>query len=467
MIDTITFLYGGGPASSPNNIGQFTALGENLAASGELSSAKFNLLSGQLFLLVPSLREGLRWIISDLRAKEGIFGALIPEATWQKDNDPYFYWDILTVPANLIKGFSISLDNPPDLTIDTDSTSYQFPEHAIASGKHTFFVLPFVSKIIAVQDSLLKFDIWVDVDLPVINNLSPSPGQITPDNHIPISCYLFDQDSGLDLNLTTLTLNNETAPYQYDSKKQALNLEPQFLPEGRNTVLLKAVDAVGNYTVKAWEFIVDTQPPVGSILINNGQKITNSAYVSINIDCSDSVSGVKNIYISNDGVFDTELNHPYAYTPLIKDWLVSEPNLDGLKTVFVKFQDAAGNLSESFKAAITLKLLTPDTRIISGPASITKEVFADFIFEATKPGCLFRFKLDNQDWSEWSDSREAHFSGLAEGNHYFYVKAGFDLDQDKEITIDEEDATPASWVWAIKPEGLLEKLRERILFWRR
>lgn len=467
-LGVITFLQGAGAVSTRNNTANWTAVGENIAYITTLGGAQFRSLVGQLFLLVSPAEALLRWLISNLQAKTEILGPIIPEATWQKDNDPYFYWQIEVIPVESIEGFSISLDTLPDSVIDTTQSNYQFSLDSIPSGKHTFYVLPYTSGKVWGEQSLLSFAIWVDVDLPVVNSVLPIAASLISDNRIPISCSLSDIDSGIDKVATTLTLNNQTVPFDYDPERQTLTYMPDTaLAEGENTVLLKAVDAVGNSLVKAWDFIVDTQPPTGSILINAGQTVTHSAYVSINIAAGDSISGVKNIYLSNDGVFDTELNKPYPYSPLIPNWLLREPDTSGTKTVYAKFQDVAGNLSQTYKAEINLELLTPNTRIISGPPTISEETGATFMYEASRAGCLFSYKLDNLNWSDWQSADKAEFSGLTTGNHYFYVKSGFDLNGDGNITIDEEDPTPAQWVWTIKPKGYFEKLRERILFWRR
>lgn len=463
----ITLMNGTGAISSTNNEAIFTVVGENVVSLEESLSANTRLIAGQAYLFsLKRLVEKIK-VISDLRAKTDIFGEPINEAIWQRDNDPYFYWKVEIEPAELLSGYSVSLDTLPDLIIDVTSNSYLFSENSIISGKHIFYCLPFNSGGLPETDSQLQFEIWVDADVPIIKEINPQAGLVTNDKYIPISCSLYDTDSGIDKFNTLLTLNEKEILFEYDTEAQLLTYKSDTaLSEGRNTVLLKTYDNVGNYTTKGWDFIVDTQPPAGGILINNGDEVTHSAYVSINIEALDETSGIKNIYISNDGVFDTELSSPYPYGPIVSNWLLSSPDVNEKKSVYVKFEDFAGNVSEVYSDEIILELQTPDTRIVSGPSPVTKEKDASFIYAASKTGSRFSYKLDNSDWSNWLDTKEASFSGLSEGNHYFYVKSGFDLNGDGSITIDEEDATPAQWIWTIS-EKELQKQKERTLFWER
>lgn len=463
----IALINGAGAISSTNNEAIFTVIGENIVSLEESLSTNTRLLAGQVYLFsLKRLVEKMK-VISDLKAKTDIFGGLITEAIWQKDNDPYFYWKVEIEPSDLLTGYSVSLDTSPDLIIDVTANSYFFSENSIISGKHIFYVLPFNSGGLPETDSMLQFEIWVDADMPIIKEINPQAGLVTRDSYIPITCSLFDADSGVDKFNTVLTLNEEGILFEYDSEQQRLKFKPvTALPEGRNTVLLKAYDNVGNFLTKGWDFIVDTQAPAGSILINNGDEVTHSAYVFINIDALDETSGIENIYVSNDSVFDTELSSPYPYSPIISNWLLSSPDVNEKKTVYVKFEDFAGNLSDAYKDEIILELQTPDTHIVSGPSPVTKEKDASFIYESSKAGSRFSYKLDNLDWSSWIDAKEADFSGLTDGNHYFYVKSGFDLNGDGNITIDEEDATPAQWVWTIS-DIEAQKQKQKILFWER
>lgn len=465
-MDTITLLQGGGALSSSNYSVQWTAFGEGIGSTSEGSSSEYSILSGQLYLLSLS-PPGVKYVISDLTAKTDIFGSIIPPATWTRDNDPYFYWKLEVDPAS-IEGFSVSLDTLPDQTIDTSETSYQFEPDSIASGKHVFYVLPSTAVGVWQQESMLSFDLWVDTDAPLINNVEPAAGSVIANKYVSIGASVSDAYSGFDKLSSTLTLNGQGVSFDYDEKEQLVNYTPAGgLGEGKNTVLLNAVDKVGNSATKVWEFIIDTESPTGNILINGGQEVTYSPYVTINISVEEGVSGIKYIYISNDGIFDAELNNPYPYSPTITNWLLADPDVNGLKTVYVKFRDQAGNLSEAYKDQIELQLRTPNTRIISGPASTTEETVANFVYESSRPSCLFSHKLDGQDWSEWQAGDKASFSGLAAGGHHFYVKSGFDLNGDGKITIEEEDATPAQWAWNIKGEGAEEKKEKKTLFWRR
>jgi len=470
-IDLAVVISGGGATISDSSDAKFTAIGENNIYITLLSSLNNLTYTGQAYLLVSLLSNEQfpqRLLISNLLAFAGALGSPIAQKTWQTYNEPYFSWQIDVVPTQLLRGFAVSLDVFPNTNdITTDAPDYQFTE-AIPSGKHTFYVLPFTFDKGAEQASLLSFDIWIDKDAPSVSQMSPASGAILTSASTPVSCVVSDADSGIDLGSTSLTINSSTEAFNYDAGTMILTTKPgTVLSEGKNSVMLKAYDNVGNYVTKAWDFILDTVPPQGTILINGGQQTTHSAFVTINVKAFDETTQIQSVYLSNDGVFDTEMNHPLSYSPEIAGWLLAQPDTDGDKVVYAKFKDGAGNLSQACTAHIILKRLTPDTRIISGPSTVSQDTGADFKYDASKPGCLFSYKLDNGDWSGWSTQNNTHFEGLSPGNHYFYAKAGFDLNNDGNISIDEEDATPAQWVWAVQPQGYLEKLEKRILFWRR
>lgn len=469
-VQLIEFMQGGGFTSSANLSAQYTAIGGSLISLQLSTSSNFNLLTGFIHLLslVESVfPEGA--LIADLTCRTDVLGDLIAPATWQRDNDPYFYWIIIAEPESLVSGFSVSLDVEPDETMDIAAPHYEYPQPGIASGKHIFYVLPYTSGGEGwSRDNQLSFEIWVDEDVPSVSRTRPMPNEITADGLALISCQLDDAHSGIDIAATTLTLNGSNAAFNYDTGSKLLTYKPDTpLTEGKNTVFVKAYDVAGNYVVKGWDFLVDTMPPSGSIKINNAEAFTHSAYVFLNIEAQDAISGVKSIYLSNDGVFDTEMTEPRPYNTVIPNWLLSDPNTDGVKNVYVKFADGAGNVSQTYQASIHLKRLTPDTNIISGPEASTGQTSAAFRYEASKPGCQFSYKIDNQDWSGWLSVKEASFAGLALGNHYFYVKGAYDLNGDGTISLDEEDATPASWVWTVMSEEEMEELKEKILFWRR
>jgi len=466
--DLSVVIAGGGATVAAKSDAKFTAIGENNIYLLLVSSPSHNVAAGQGFLLgvLQAIQPPSPWLISDLRAYTAPLGAPIPEKTWTKDADPYFEWRIDIEPPNLLKEFWVALDADPDGSTKTYTSSYQFPDASIPSGEHTFSVLPvgFTEK----PDLLtaLKYEIWVDRTPPYLNQVSPTPGSTVNQSATPVSSFASDSDSGLDLAATTFTINGGSAGSTYDAGTRRLTAAGS-LSEGRNSVMIKAFDLVGNYVTQGWDFIVDTQPPVGSIAINAGAALTHSAYVSIYIEAKDTTSQVGGVYLSNDGVFDTEMQHPIAYQPVIPNWLLVEPDVDGVKNVYAKFRDSAGNLSQTYAASITLRRLTPDTRIISGPETLTEKKDADFTFEASKPGCLFSYALDTQGWTDWQLTATIHLSGLSLGNHHFYVKSGFDLNGDNKITIDEEDATPAQWVWTIQTPAEIEKMKQKILFWRR
>lgn len=92
----------------------------------------------------------------------------------------------------------------------------------------------------------------------------------------------------------------------------------------------------------------DTTPPTGSVSINAGAPATAQRVVTLGLVASDDASGVTQMRFSNDGLsFSPAV--PYAGTA---QWGLA--GADGTKTVFVQYQDGAGNWSGAFSATILL-----------------------------------------------------------------------------------------------------------------
>lgn len=85
----------------------------------------------------------------------------------------------------------------------------------------------------------------------------------------------------------------------------------------------------------------------------------------------------------------------------------------------------------------------PDTTIQFGPASLTKETSATFVFSASKQNCAFKCVLDSQPEEDCESSKT--YQSLAEGQHDFSVYA---INQ-----IGEEDESPASYSWTVDLSG--------------
>ena len=92
----------------------------------------------------------------------------------------------------------------------------------------------------------------------------------------------------------------------------------------------------------------DITPPTGSIVINGGTPRTLTTSVTLSLSASDTGSGVSQMRFSNDGSTWSSweaygASKPWTLTPGI-----------GTKTVYVQYQDSAGNSSGSFSDTILL-----------------------------------------------------------------------------------------------------------------
>ncbi|MBU4149152.1 MAG: hypothetical protein KKB52_02240, partial [Candidatus Omnitrophica bacterium] len=369
-------------------------------------------------------------------------GADIPAKLWQDCATPYMYWEYPVTGVDVV-GYSYAWGNLPDDQIDTKSTSYQTEENMLSDGLRVFNLK--AQNTAGNWTEIANFEIWVDRGAPVVGIYSPSNGTTIATDAPTISIRVSDENSGVDPDGITMKVNRASAMASYDQNTQSIVYIPSTpLSEGDNVISLEVSDIVGNKTSPlVWSFLVDTRPPSGSIIVNNQDALTNSIYVNLTISAADSTTGVKNMSISNDGVFDTE---PWEVFSTKKDnWILSA--ISGTRKVYIRFQDNAGNISEIFSDTIELVIIAPDTIITSGPNLITASIDALFTFKATETGCMFRWKFDDEEWSDWSTQAFAKKEKLSEDNHYFKVQAAKDVNNNGDIDADEIDPIPAERTW--------------------
>jgi len=130
------------------------------------------------------------------------------------------------------------------------------------------------------------------------------------------------------------------------------------MQEGTNYVSVRVFDNATNSASANDVFYVkkDTISPVGEaiggdtgIQIKGGAAETPITSVILTLNASDATSGVYQMMISNDGVFDTETWESYSTT---KAWVLTA--VDGVKTVYVKFRDNTLNESGAYSDNILL-----------------------------------------------------------------------------------------------------------------
>ena len=120
-----------------------------------------------------------------------------------------------------------------------------------------------------------------------------------------------------------------------------------------NSIIVTAADAFGNLSTATAHIIYDTIPPSGIIVVNGGVGITASLQATLSLAASDE-SGVSQMRFSNDGSVWSDPEN-YATT---RGWFLT--NGDGLKRVYVTYQDLAGNWSEKpIVAEIALDTMPP------------------------------------------------------------------------------------------------------------
>jgi len=390
-------------------------------------------------------------MITGLQALTRSGGEEIEESSWQTDNDPYFQWDAPSEGIEVL-GYSVSVDEVPDDEIDSTSTYYYFDQDELGDGAHIFYVK--AKRSSGVWGEPVAFAIWIDTAGPSVADLAPTLGGVIADDLAKITAMLSDGASGIDPQTITMRINQTNVTAVYNAEDGSISFTPSTpFSEGEIIISIDVSDLVGNEASPlTWSFVVDTEGPTGTVIINNGDEMTTTNLVTLNLSAEDDVSTISHLMISNDGVFDTESWE--SFTTLRKNWGL--PAINGTRKVYIRLKDEAGNISEAFFDDINLVIVAPDTYILTGPSGITEGTTAEFAFRSSLSGSQFSYKVDDGEWSDWSGETMINQSALDDGNHYFMVKAAKDLNQDSILQLEEVDPTPALRVWTISTSGALK-----------
>jgi parallel beta-helix repeat protein len=111
---------------------------------------------------------------------------------------------------------------------------------------------------------------------------------------------------------------------------------------------------------------LDTEPPTGSLTINDGAASTYSTTVTLRITANDPLSGVAEMRFSNDGRTWSD----WEGFQSTRSWDLTRfggSSSSGLKTVYAQLRDRAGNVSQIFSATIRLITTLTATPALSGP----------------------------------------------------------------------------------------------------
>ena len=118
----------------------------------------------------------------------------------------------------------------------------------------------------------------------------------------------------------------------------------------------------------------DTTKPSGSISINSGNSYTNSANVTLTLSASDDV-GITGYYISTNSSTPSSSSSGWTSISSTTNYSASISYTlddgDGSKTIYVWYEDDAGNISDTYSDSIILDTTPPEINITSPTSNDT------------------------------------------------------------------------------------------------
>lgn len=151
-------------------------------------------------------------------------------------------------------------------------------------------------------------------------------------------------------------------------------------------------------TASSSSFIIDTKAPISpSIIVNNGQTHASSTAVNLAISALDDVSSEMKMMISNNENFTNAVWEEYSGN---KSWELE--SADGEKTVYIKFKDWRGNISDTANDTIIFDTTAPEI-----PSNLTIRDISNFSTNEYRLFLAWQTAADPGDWLRYNIWRSA------------------------------------------------------------
>ncbi len=210
-----------------------------------------------------------------------------------------------------------------------------------------------------------------------------------------------------------------------------------FIPTSsglRNAVVrIASNDSVTPYSYLTLSGTGFDPPPSGTIIINGGATYTRTLAVTLTLSAYDNSGTVAEMQFSNNNSTWSDWE---AYGTS-KEWTLSIGST--ARSVFVRYRDGAGNVSNPPSKDTIIYDGTPPVTILSGkPASLYNSASGTISF-VSEAGSTFACRMDSADFSTCTSPYS--FTALADSSHTFQVRAT--------DPAGNSEATPASYSWTI------------------
>ncbi|MFY9623019.1 MAG: Ig-like domain-containing protein, partial [Rhodoplanes sp.] len=259
------------------------------------------------------------------------------------------YGSSTTLDTTLVTAHSVALTNlAPNTTYNYRVRSIDAAGNERVSANSTF-------KTAAVPDT----------SAPTVAISAPT-GAVPVSGTVTVSANASDNVAvaGVQFLLDDVALGIEdtTAPY-------SISWNTTTASNSVHTLAARARDTSGNSATSSLISVtVDNQAPSGSVVINGGAAATKNTTVALALSAADTQGPVTQMRFSNDG---TTFSAAEAYATS-KSWALTSG--DGTKTVYVQYQDAAGNWSTAATDSIVLDTTAPSTSGITATVVTSSSV---------------------------------------------------------------------------------------------